>query len=161
MSSIVPAANYSFYAIPAFYVLIMAPQFYAAMIIRKPTDGKFDNANPRGEHYIQFLKKSLPRDTLGKYERARAAHSNGFESFPLFVAAVICGNMARLDPSIMNAVTGLYLALRTAYNVAYIQTTSQHWSVLRTGIWMSSVGCCLYLLGKAGTVMANGGPLAL
>ena len=159
MSSILPVANYSIYVIPAFYVLNLAPHLYGATILKNANNGSSDNANPRT--HLQSLKKNTPREIYGRYERAEAAHNNGFENLPLIAAAVICGNMARLDPSTLNTVTGLFLALRTGYILAYVQTTTQQWSFLRTGIWMSSVGCCLYLLGKAASVMANGGPSAL
>lgn len=159
MSSIVPAANYSLYVIPAFYVLNLAPHAYGATILKNANNGNADNANPRT--HLRSLKKSTPREIYGRYERAQAAHNNGLENLPLIAAAVICGNMARLDPSTLNTVAGLFLALRTVYIVAYVQTTTHQWSLLRSGIWLSSVGCCLYLLGKAGSVMANGGPSAL
>ena len=161
MSSIIPAANYSFYAIPASFILVLAPQLYAGSIVRNAKSIKLDNANPRGETHAQSIKKNLSKEDFGKFERARAAHFNGYENFPLFAVAVICGNMAKLDPSTLNTMTGLFLVLRTVYNVAYIQTTTQRWSVLRTGVWSASVLCCLFLLSKAGGVMANGGPLAL
>ena len=161
MSSVIPATNYSFYAIPASFILILAPQLYASSIVRNTKNVRRDNANPRGETYAQSLKKNLPKEDFSRFERARAAHFNGYESFPLFAAAVICGNMAKIDPSTLNTMTGLFLVLRTVYNIAYIQTTTQQWSVLRTGVWISSVLCCLVLLSKAGGVMANGGPLVL
>ncbi|CAF9928301.1 MAG: hypothetical protein HETSPECPRED_006798 [Heterodermia speciosa] len=159
MSSIVPAANYSLYAIPAFYVLNLAPHIYGVNILKKANNGTADKANPRA--HFQSLKTSTPREIYDRYQRAEAAHTNGFENLPLIAAAIICGNMARLDPSTLNTVAGVFLTLRTAYIIAYIRTTTQNWSLLRSGIWMSSVGCCFYLLGKAGSVMANGGPLAL
>lgn len=161
MSSINPGTNYSFYAIPVSFILVFAPQIYAVSIVRNTKAIKIDNANPRGETYAQSLKKNLSKEDFGKFERARAAHVNGYENFPLFAAAVICGNMAKLDPGTLNTMTGLFLVLRTVYNVAYVRTTTQQWSILRTGVWASSVLCCLFLLSKAGSVMANGGPLAL
>ena len=145
MPSIASTANYSFYAIPAFFVLIQTPKVYAHLLIRDAMNGKVENVNPRGEDNAQLLKKTLPRDKLAKYERAMAAHANGIENFSLLAAAVIGGNMARLDPSTLNTVSGVFLALRVAYNVAYIHTTTRPWSGLRSGIWISSVGCCLYV----------------
>lgn len=64
-------------AIALWCVLIAAALPYAAVAIAKA--GKFDNSHPR--------------DWLAKQEgfrrRATAAQNNGFETFPLFAAAVI------------------------------------------------------------------------
>ena len=104
MSSIVPAANYSFYVIPAFYVLNLVPQVYGATILKNANNGSSDHANPRT--HATSLKKNTPKEIYGRYERAQAAHNNGFENLPLIAAAIICGNMARLDPSTLNTVAG-------------------------------------------------------
>ena len=104
MASIVPAANYSFYAIPAFYVLNLVPQVYGATILKNANNGNSDHANPRT--HPNTLKKNTPKEIYGRFERAQAAHNNGFENLPLIAAAVICGNMARLDPSTLNTVAG-------------------------------------------------------
>ena len=111
MSSIVPAANYSFYVIPAFYVLNLVPHVYGATILKNANNGNQDRANPRT--HLQSLKKSTPSEIYARYERAEAAHNNGFEILPLIAAAVICGNVARLDPSTLNTVAGsLYVHCR-------------------------------------------------
>ena len=84
-------SNYSIYAIPAFYVLALGPQLYTGLLI------KTDTVNPRGTSFSERRKKSLDKSTLGRYERARAAHLNALENLPLFASAVICANMAGLE----------------------------------------------------------------
>ena len=84
-------SNYSVYAIPAFYCLALGPQLYTTLLI-KP-----DTVNPRGTSFSETRKKSLDKTTLGRYERARAAHLNALENLPLFASAVICANMAGLE----------------------------------------------------------------
>ena len=161
MFFVISTFNYSFYVIQAAFILVLVSQLYAGSIVRNTKTVRRDNANPRGETYAQSLKKNLSKEDFGRFERARAAHFNGYESFHLFAAAVTCGNMAKLDPSTSNTMIGLFLVLRTVYNIAYVRITTQQWSGMRTGIWTSSVLCCLVLLSKAGGVMVNGGPLAL
>lgn len=97
-------SNYSIYAIPAFYILALAPGFYSTLLINRATNGRFDNVNPRGTSFSETYKKSVDKPTLGRYERARAAHANALESFPLFASAVICANMAGLEQGMMNSV---------------------------------------------------------
>ena len=98
------ASNYSIYAIPAFYILALVPQFYSTILIYRATNGRFDNVNPRGAAFSDTCKKSLDKATLGRFERARAAHVNALENLPLFAAAVICGNIAGLESGMINSV---------------------------------------------------------
>ena len=97
--------NYSIYAIPAFWLLAFAPHFYSSALIHRGTNGRLDNANPRGASFAEMCKKSLDRATLAKVERARAAEANAFENLPVFAAAVICGNMAGLEVGTLNSVS--------------------------------------------------------
>ena len=154
-------ANYSFFTIPAFYILAMVPHCYAQAQIIIARNGKMaNNHNPRGQANLENIKKTVPKETFQCYERSKAAHQNSMENLPLLVATVLCGNVARLDPGTLNTACGAFLLLRTAYLVAYIGITDTRLSLLRTGIWISSMVVCLYVLIQAGVVMMNGGPLS-
>ena len=107
-------SNYSIYAIPAFYLLALVPQFYSTILVNRATNGRFDNVNPRGAAFSETCKKSFDKATLGRFERARAAHTNALENLPLFASAVICANMAGLETGMVNAVRILlYLVLHS------------------------------------------------
>jgi hypothetical protein len=56
--------------------------------------------------------------------RAEGAQQNGFENIGLFAAAVVIGNVAKLDNWTLNALSVGYLASRVAYNVLYITGTT-------------------------------------
>lgn len=71
---------------------------------------------------IPSLTPSLA--TKERIVRAEGAQQNGFENIGLFAAAVVAGNMARLDNWTLNALTGGYLASRVAYNLLYINNTT-------------------------------------
>jgi len=148
--------NYSIYALPAFFVIALAPQAYSTAFINRATNNRFDNANPRGQSSQQVYQKSTDAATWAKYERARAAHSNAMENLPLFFAAVICANMAGLDTGLVNGVCAAFLGLRAAHSVVYVMVADQKVSSLRSMIWMASAGCCLYLMVKAGNVLVDG-----
>ena len=148
--------NYSFYAIPAFYILIISPHFYGTFHITKATNGNFDNANPRGQNCATLLKKIVPHDTLALFERAKAAHQNGLENLPLFASAVIIANIAKVDTETLNAVCAMFLVLRAVYIPIYIGITSRKLAWSRTGVFAASVCCCMYLLVKAGGIIASG-----
>lgn len=74
--------------------------------------------------------KSLDNDqtidaaTKAKITRAAGAQANGFENLPLFAAAVVAGNAARLDVGTLNGLCVGYLVSRVAYNLIYINQTT-------------------------------------
>lgn len=97
-------SNYSIYAIPAFYILALVPYFYAGALLNRGTNGRVDNANPRGTSFSEITQKSLDKASLSRLERTKAAHANALENLPLFASAVICANMAGLDKGTLNSV---------------------------------------------------------
>ena len=70
----------------------------------------FDNADPRNEQAYS-----------GAARRARAAHANGFETFPLFAVAVLLAEMHGASQGLLNGLAALYIALRVLYALAYIK----------------------------------------
>lgn len=56
--------------------------------------------------------------------RAEGAQQNGFENIGLFAAAVVIGNVAKLDNWTLNSLSFGYLASRVLYNVIYIGGTT-------------------------------------
>lgn len=154
--------NYSIYAIPAFYVLALVPKAYCTALINRATNGRFNNANPRGESVWQNYQKSMDAATYAKIERALAAHSNAMENLPIFFAAVICANLAGLDLGTVNAVCGVFLFSRALHTALYITVTNKKLAPARSITWVASVVCCLYLLIKSGNVLVGGSvPLSL
>lgn len=131
--------NWSLYSVPAAWLLSIAPHFYAASL------GKFDNKNPRTytreadsdqsiskgklQPICMTLRSHLKADTAfvatkATIVRAEGAQQNGFENIGLFAAAVVIGNVAKLDNYTLNALAGSYLASRVAYNLLYINSTT-------------------------------------
>lgn len=155
------ATNYSFFTLPAYFILAMVPQVYAGAQISIARNGKMgNNHNPRGQANLENIKKTVSKETFECFERSKAAHQNSMENFPLIIATVLCGNVARLDPGVLNTTCGAFMALRIAYLFAYIGITDARLSLARTGIWISSVAVCFYVLMSAGMVMVNGRPLS-
>jgi uncharacterized MAPEG superfamily protein len=135
--------NYSLYSIPAYYVLAMLPHIYSAITVSRNKQN-WDIASPRSEKFSALLKKTLPPDALGKYERARAAHNNMLsENMAFFVGAVLAGNMAGLNAGFMNNITAGYLASRVVYLICYIYIRRQRYAVMRTVAF--NVGCAILM----------------
>lgn len=117
-------------------MIAFAPHAYAAAI------GKFDNKSPRT--YVKETEASQSVDkgmacpqvvvkaganagiaaTKAKIARTEAAQMNGFENLGFFAAAVVMGNVAKLDNKTLNTLSAAYLASRMLYNFVYINGTS-------------------------------------
>lgn len=141
--------NYSLLAIPAHWVLSLAPHAYAMQIVKGATNGRWNNANPRGSSWAAELQRIVPADVLARHERAEAAHRNGLESLPMFVAAVLAANVAGLDRGLVDTHAAVFLGLRVVYTLIYINVSKRKASFARTGVWMSSMMVCLSLIGRA------------
>lgn len=133
-------ANISVFVIPVYWILTMLPHNYAIAIMRKANNGRWNNSNPRFSKWDATLRESTPAEVYGRYERAEAAHKNGMENFPVFVGAILAGNIAKLDTVTLNAFVGAYLSLRVVYTFVYISVTSHRFSLFRTMVWYVDLG---------------------
>ncbi|KAL8988258.1 MAG: hypothetical protein Q9177_002642 [Variospora cf. flavescens] len=149
------ATNYSVYSIPVFFIMNFIPHAYAAMLFTGGSPKRFDNVNPKSSATLERFRKRASAATFTRWERANAAHHNGYENLPLLVAAVVLGNMARLDAATMNWTFGTFLALRAVFIYAYINTESQKWSALRSVVFIITLLQCLWIIMMAGNVLAN------
>jgi len=95
-------------------------------------DGKYDNNNPR-----EWESK-----LIGWQKRAIAAHSNGYEALPLFIAAVIFAQMAQGDQGRIDMLAITFVALRVAYIAVYLMNFGN----LRSLIWGAAVATNVGLL---------------
>ena len=141
------------------FVLGLVPHSYGQAQVVSARNGKFNQHNPRSQSNMEDIKKTVPKETWQSFERCQAAHINSNENFPLLAAAIVCGNMAKLDPDTLNLACGAFIALRVMYLAVYIGASKPPLSYARTVIWIASVGVCLYILIQAGVVMMNGGPV--
>jgi len=100
--------NYSLFAVPAYWILCLIPHNYAIAIMKKANNGHWDNTSPRSSIWDAKLKASTPAEVFGRYERAEAAQKNGFENFPIFVGAILAGNIAKLGNPTLNSFRDLF-----------------------------------------------------
>ena len=94
--------------------------------------GGYDNSHPR----LQQVKLT------GVGARASAAHLNGFESFPMFAAAVIMANAAHVDVTMINRLAIAHVAFRCLYNVVYLANIA----AVRTIVWGAAAGAGIWLM---------------
>lgn len=146
--------NLSFFGVPAYWTLCMIPHSYAISIMAKANNGRWDNSSPRSSNWDASLRKSTPADIYSRYERAEAASKNGFENLPLFIGAVMAGNIAHLDIQTLNAFVTAYLFSRILYTLIYINVSSNKLSYIRTMVWLTGAVMCLGVFVRSGLAMA-------
>ncbi|KAI5361849.1 Putative membrane-associated, eicosanoid/glutathione metabolism (MAPEG) protein [Septoria linicola] len=139
--------NFSLYTIPAAWILSIAPHFYAASL------GKFDNKNPRTYIKESSGDQSIDKATKDTIIRAEGAQQNGFENLGLFAAAVVAGNIAKLDNSTLNTISGGYLLSRVVYNYLYINGTNDAMANARSVSFLAGIGLIFSLFIKSGNVI--------
>ncbi len=155
MSSLMSStSNYSVYAIPLYWVFSILPHLYAVNVASHGNPSKWDNRNPRASGLKSSLAKNLSPTTYARYERAEAAHYNSLESFPLFAAAVVLGNVARLPAGTLNTFVVGFGVVRAAYSAAYVTTARQEFTWFRTGLWFVATGWSVSVLWKAAAALA-------
>jgi uncharacterized MAPEG superfamily protein len=98
MSSTTPTPyNYSLQAIPAAFIFALTPHIYSQARLIYATKNQMSKATPRAN--LETWKNKLPAATWDHLVRARGAHLNSLEVFPLFAAAMVRPNDTQ-DPSI-------------------------------------------------------------
>ncbi|SPO20991.1 uncharacterized protein UTRI_00468 [Ustilago trichophora] len=144
-SALQSVPNYSFFAIPAAWLLAFLPHPYAVAL----SQGRFKNASPRQMlHDLMAKKDKTALDK--KIIRAESAQLNGFENLGLFAAAVVAANIAKVPNHQLNQLTAGYLASRALFNLLYIFVTEEATATLRSASFVTGVGIIWTLFIKAG-----------
>jgi uncharacterized MAPEG superfamily protein len=87
MSTLNTPYNWSVHAIPAAYCLAFPPYLY--QFAKSMTASKYTATNIVPRTNLESLKGKLDTNTWQKLARARGAHLNALEGFPLFAAAMV------------------------------------------------------------------------
>ncbi|KAI9792338.1 MAG: hypothetical protein M1833_001109 [Piccolia ochrophora] len=152
-SSSLQPVNWSLYSIPTVYALGLLPQAYALLKMTASSGGQWTNVQPRQN--FDALKGKVPQEVWNRCFRARGAHINALESFPLFAAAMIAGNVVKLPAQELNTIAAEYIGARVLYTLLYIGVRSEPLSFVRTGVWYWSIGIPMWSLYKAGKALNN------
>ncbi|KAK4891969.1 hypothetical protein LTR27_009496 [Elasticomyces elasticus] len=124
------------------------------------------NAMPRTN--LDAWKGKLPETLWCQLARARGAHINSMEVFPLFAAAVVslhphssakgtadkypqlAGNATKLPAEDLNTMALTFLGARALYMACYMTIKSDVVAYARTGVYAWSIGLPLMTLWRAG-----------
>lgn len=104
------------------------------VIAQEKCEGGYDNHSSRTQ-----------QDTLtGWGQRARAAHNNQIESFPIFAAGAIVTTISGVTGDVVTGVAIAYIVSRFAYLFFYIKDLA----TLRSIVWIISYVSSLALLSS-------------
>ena len=120
-------------AIAYWCILIAALLPYVWVYIAKSSGERYNNRDPRSWQAKQTNPRSL---------RAHAAHLNGFEAFPAFVAGVLMAQLAGVVPATINALAIGFVVARALHGALYI--ANQHY--LRSLAWLAGFVCAIALI---------------
>ncbi|KAJ5338609.1 hypothetical protein N7452_005337 [Penicillium brevicompactum] len=96
----------------------------------------------------------MTRKQLDMLKRNESAHANSVENFPLLVAGVLFASHAGVPAHIINAASLSYTLARILYGAVYILIDHPKWSQVRGLAWWWGNLSCLFLLWKAGQLLA-------
>ncbi|KAK0899967.1 hypothetical protein LTR91_018872 [Friedmanniomyces endolithicus] len=147
-TSIPTPYNWSIQSIPMAFGLGLVPHLYFTGRLTLATKGKNSTAMPRTN--LETWKGKLPEALWCQLARARGAHLNSLEVFPLFAAAVLAGSAAKLPASDLNNMALTFLGARTLYMALYMTITNDTVAYARTGVYAWSIGIPLVALWRAG-----------
>lgn len=95
----------------------------------------FDNARPR--EYMEYLE--------GARKRAHWAVQNGYETYPLFIAAVLLAERAGVTQATTDMLAVGFVACRLLYGLMYVLDKA----ALRSLVWVGSMACIVSLFALA------------
>ncbi|KAJ9663081.1 hypothetical protein H2198_001073 [Neophaeococcomyces mojaviensis] len=161
------ALNYPLLSIPAYYIFSLVPHIYANSILT--TNGyKPNNANPKASLSPSAVQGKVPDAVFQKYQRAENAQSNNMEQMPLYVAAILASIIAERSTvkGLGNATVGQdmmglttfitsWFAVRTLYNIAYVQISDHTLSFFRSAMWAASIGLVSNQIYKAAQILGQ------
>ncbi|KAJ7607413.1 hypothetical protein FB45DRAFT_1067959 [Roridomyces roridus] len=148
----------SLYFIPAVWLTAFLPVTFKTILIHQVKG--LNNVAPRTSTAAVTADKNIPPEVAARIMRMEGAHLNGNENFPIWIAAVLAGNIAGLDNRTMNVTSLIYIGGRILYNYIYFNQVTEVESSLRSAVYFSALSCPMYLLFQAAAKMKAEGRLA-
>lgn len=123
-------------AVAYWCILIAALLPYAWVSIAKQSGERYNNHDPRSWQAKQTSPRSM---------RAHAAHLNGFESFPTFVAGVLMAQLAGVEHGTISALAIAFVIARVLHGVFYIGNMQ----AMRSLVWLAGFASAIALIVMA------------
>jgi len=116
--------------------------FAALMLVLTKAPVAVAMARSGGKGYDNNHPRAQQAELTGWGARAMAAHSNMFEAFPLFAAAVLVVQVSGSIGTLANVLAGLFIVARVLYTLLYLADRS----TLRSLVWGVGFISCLIML---------------
>ena len=110
---------------------------YVWTFVAKTSGEAYNNRNPRA-----WVAK---QEGHYKVQRANAAHLNGFEAFPAFVAGVLMAQLAGVDPARITPLAIAFVVARVLHGAFYLGDAPRQ----RSLSWLVGMLCVLALIVMA------------
>ena len=123
-------------------ILVTALLPYLWVFIAKRSGDRYNNRNPRA-----WMAK---QEGNYKVQRANAAHLNGFEAFPAFVAGVLMAQLAGVPADTITPLAIGFVVARVLHGVFYIANVQ----ALRSLVWFFGLGSAIALIVMAALKVA-------
>jgi uncharacterized MAPEG superfamily protein len=121
-------------AIAYWCILLTALLPYLWVFIAKTSGERFNNRNPRA-----WMAK---QEGNYKVQRANAAHLNGFEAFPAFVAGVLMAQQAGVPADTITPLAIAFTVARVLHGIFYLADKQS----LRSLVWLLGMLCAVALM---------------
>ncbi|OCF30689.1 hypothetical protein I317_06411 [Kwoniella heveanensis CBS 569] len=140
--------NHSLLAVPAGWVVSMAPLWWAVGKANSVAPGTYKNANPK-ESWENLDSADISATLKRQLRRAVDANNNNHTNLPLFAAGLAAANAAHVDSGSLHLYSAGFLLSRIGYNLAYVLIEEEKYSWARTILYWSGVYASLGLFVKA------------
>ena len=128
-------------AIAYWCILIAALLPYVWVYVAKSSGERYNNRDPRDWQ---------ARQTNPRSNRAHAAHLNGFESFPVFVAGVLMAQLAGVGLNTINLLAIVFVIARVLHGIFYVANVQ----ALRSLVWLVGFASAIALIVLAALKIA-------
>ena len=148
--------NISLYLVPVAWFIALAPRGYTLVAYKLHSKSKqgVEMRNPRALTAQAQGDSTLSPLIRDRIIRAESAQLNGAENLGFFAAAVVAGNAANLDTTLLNGLTLAYIGSRVLYNVIFVANSSEKFGFVRTLVFLSGIAFSSSLFVLAGKKIA-------
>jgi len=146
VNTLVNAPGLSLYSILAAWILAIYPHALKGFLIQNKIG--YSQLAPR-DNIERLVREKVDPAVIEQARRLEAAHKNGHEVFPLWVAAVLAANSVGVDQNLLNTVSLSFLLSRVVYIHIYMNQTTELQGNIRSIVWLIGVSMPLYLLAVA------------
>ncbi|KAJ6554569.1 hypothetical protein B0H19DRAFT_150669 [Mycena capillaripes] len=144
----------SMYSIPAVWLTAFLPFTMKTILIQRTRGYNDLNLAPRQSTSRVVSDKAISPAVAARILRMEGAHLNGYENLPIWIAAVLAGNIARLDNYTLNVASLLYIGGRITYNYIYFNQATEFQSWVRTAVYFGTLSLPMYLIFKSAEKIA-------